>query len=140
DNLVIEPTGASNGYGVHLTGDANFNIIRNCTINTNTTATTTNFAGIVVSGSETDAIGTGTTGVLKCDNNEFHNNIINGGYYGMTLASYCTAVKHGNKIFHGNNANNYYGYGIYVTGTFGTVVDSNLFSITSRTAAPTTGN
>src|SRR5690606_1668497 len=120
DNLVIEPTGASNGYGVHLTGDANFNIIRNCTINTNTTATTTNFAGIVVSGSETDAIGTGTTGVLKCDNNEFHNNIINGGYYGMTLASSFTAGAHGNNIFHGNKAIDYYGYGIYVTGTFGT--------------------
>lgn len=136
ENLVIVPTGASNGYGVHLTGDANFNIIRNCTVNTSTTATTTNFAGIVISGSETEAIGTGTTGVLKCDNNQILNNTINGGYYGLTLASSFTAGAHGNNRFYGNKVNDYYQYGIYVTGTFNTTVDSNFFSRPSRTAAP----
>lgn len=137
DNLVIEPTGSANGYGVHLTGDANFNIISNCIVNTNTTATTTNYAGIVISGSETDAIGTGTTGTLKSDNNQILRNTINGGYYGLTLASSFTAGAHGNNVLRGNRVNDYYGYGIYVTGTFGSVIDSNFLSRPNRTNAPT---
>lgn len=140
ENLVIVPTGSANGYGVHLTGDANFNIIRNCTVNTSTTATTTSYAGIVISGSETDAIGTGTTGTLKCDNNQILNNTINGGYYGLTLASSFTAGAHGNNRFYGNKVIDYYAYGIYVTGTFGTVIDSNFISRPLRASAPTDVN
>jgi gliding motility-associated-like protein len=136
ENLVIVPTGASNGYGVHLTGDANFNIIRSCTVNTSTTATTTNYAGIAISGSETDAIGTTTTATLKCDFNEILNNTINGGYYGMTLAASFTNGAHGNNKFYGNKVNDFYQYGLYVTGTFITTVDSNFFSRPTRTNAP----
>lgn len=137
DNLVIEPTGADNGIGVHLTGDANFNIIRNCTINThNSTGTTTAYAGIAISGSDTDPVGTGTTATLKCDGNEILNNTINGGYYGLTLASSFTAGAHGNNRLYGNKVIDYYAYGIYVAGTFGTIIDSNFLSRPTRTTAP----
>lgn len=137
DSLVIVPTGSANGFGVHLTGDANFNIIRNCTVNISTTATTTSYAGIAISGSETDAIGTGTTSVLKADNNQVLNNKITGGYYGMTLAgSFASNAALGNNRFYGNKIIDYYAHGIYVTGTFNSIIDSNFLSRPTRTNAP----
>jgi hypothetical protein len=132
DNLVIAPTGATNGHGVHLTSDANYNIIRNCTINLNSTAVGTGFAGVVISGSETSATGTGTTTAL-CDYNEIRNNTINGGYYGITQAATFAGGAHGyNKII-GNTITNFYQYGIYTNSTYYSVIDSNYISRPTRT-------
>jgi hypothetical protein len=58
DNLVVTATGSASGqygYAVQLMNDANFNTINNCRINSNTTSTSTGFAGIVVSNSATSA-------------------------------------------------------------------------------------
>jgi hypothetical protein len=132
NNLVINPTGATNGHGVHLTSDANYNIISNCTINLNSTATGTGFAGVVISGSETSATGTGTTTAL-CDYNEIRNNTINGGYYGITQAATFAGGAHGyNKII-GNTITNFYQYGIYTNSTYYSVIDSNYISRPTRT-------
>jgi gliding motility-associated-like protein len=139
DSLVIVPTGTANGFGVHLTSDANYNIIRNCTINVNNTATGTGFAGVVISGSETSATGTGTTTAI-CDFNEITNNTINGGYYGVTVVATFSGGAHGGNKIVGNRINDYYAYGIYISGTFNTLIELNTLSRPARTNAVATLN
>ncbi|MEJ7625671.1 MAG: gliding motility-associated C-terminal domain-containing protein [Ferruginibacter sp.] len=136
DNLVINATGTTAtqyGFGVQLINDADSNTVNNCTININTSSTSTNYAGIVVSASHTSAIGTGNT---ICDGNTFSNNNITGGYYGITVVGSNTVANQNNQI-RGNNISEFYFYGVYISGTFNTLVDSNSVSRPARTVVST---
>jgi trimeric autotransporter adhesin len=85
DSLVVNALGSTTteyGFGFHLLNSADSNTIRKCVININGLTTSTNYAGIVISGSATSAT---TTGTSPSDGNTFDNNTINGGYYGITL-------------------------------------------------------
>ena len=131
NNLVVTATGSASGqygYAVQLMNDANFNTINNCRINSNTTSTSTGFAGIVVSNSATSAIS--STGNL-CDDNTFSNNIITGGYYGLTLASSNEEANGNNKIIN-NIVREFYYYGIYVRGSFNTLIETNTITRPTR--------
>lgn len=135
-NLVINANGASAteyGYGVQLINNADSNSVSNCIININTTSTSTNFAGIVVSASATNAIGTGTT---SCDGNLFSSNTIKGGYYGLTLVSANTPAIIGNKAIN-NDIRDFYSYGIYIAGNYQSLIDSNTISRPSRATVTT---
>jgi len=133
DSLVINPTGTF-GYGVQLSNDADSNIVRKCTINTSTSsATAASYAGIVINGSDTDPIGVGTTTAL-CDDNIIDGNTINGGYYGITLTATFTAGAHGNNKIINNDIRDFYSYGIYVSGTYNTLIEKNKISRPTRTA------
>jgi trimeric autotransporter adhesin len=133
DNLVITTTGASNGFGVQLINNADFNTISNCTINVNATATGTGFAGIVISSSHTSAT---TTGSALCDNNIFSGNTINGGYYGITQVGSSTVANGSNQILN-NDIRNFYMYGIYVMGSFNTQITGNTISRPTRATVST---
>jgi FOG: PKD repeat len=133
DSLVIEPTGTSQGFGVQLINDADSNTIRRCVINVNTTSTSTAFAGLVVSSSHTSATGTGAT---SCDYNTFTGNTITGGYYGFTQVASNTA-SNGNNKFVGNTIQDFYQYGMYIYGSFNTLVDSNFISRPTRSTVST---
>ncbi|SFE06455.1 gliding motility-associated C-terminal domain-containing protein [Chitinophaga sp. CF118] len=132
NGLVINALGTSTaeyGFAVQLLNDADFNTINNCTIICNTTSTSTNYAGIVVSPSANSATNSGTG---KCDNNTFSNNTIIGGYYGITLVGNTTdAPNGGNKIIN-NKISDYYNYGIYILGSFNTTIEKNTFSRPTR--------
>ncbi len=136
DSLVIDATGANTyGWGVQLLNNADSNIVHNCVINTSTTSTSTNYAGIVVSASENGAT---TTGATLCDGNKFNNNTINGGYYGLTLVgSTTTAPAIQNNQITNNTFRNFYTYGIYLNGTFNTLVQGNDLSRATRTSTTT---
>jgi nitrous oxidase accessory protein NosD len=101
---VVDASAGTQGFGFHLTNNADSNIIRKCTINTSTTSTSTNYAGIVISGTDATAIGTGTT---LCDYNKIQNNTINGGYYGITLAATVAGANGSNEIV-GNTISDFY--------------------------------
>ena len=136
DNLVVTATGTTTteyGFGFHLINNADFNTISNCTININTSSTSTNYAGIAVSNSPTSATGTGDT---QSDDNTFANNTITGGYYGITLVGSSTLANQRNKILN-NNVLDFYIYGIYVYGSFDTRIDSNLISRPARATVST---
>jgi gliding motility-associated-like protein len=136
DNLTIKALGATTsdyGFGVQLLNDADFNTINNCIINIDSTSSSTNFAGIVVSNSPTSATGTGTA---KCDNNTFSNNTINGGYYGLTLVGSSTEANGSNKIIN-NTIKNFYTYGIFVNGSFNTLIERNTVTRPERTTVST---
>lgn len=135
DNLVINSTGAGTyGFGVHLINNADSNVIRNCTIIGNTDATSTNFAGIVVSASESSATGTGNT---ICDGNRFESNTITGGYYGITLVGSTTAEPIFNNAAINNTIQDFYFYGIYMTGTNKTLIEGNNISRPTRSTVTT---
>jgi len=139
NNLVIQAAGTTSsqyGYGVQLLNNADNNTINNCTISTNTTLTSTNYSGIIVNSAAT---GTATTkGNSQCDNNTFSNNIITGGYAGISLiANSATYQIAGNKITN-NVVSDFYTYGIYIDGNNGTLIEGNEVHRLSRGASITT--
>jgi hypothetical protein len=152
DSLTIEATGTY-GWGILLTGKADYNVVKNCTIKTNDAYWNTNYLGVVCSGSESDPVVSGD----NANYNLFSHNTVNGGYYsfslygGPTLTNankgnvikdnvltnmyyagvntvYQTSglVISGNDISRPTRASLYYGYGIYISGgCYGILVEKN---------------
>lgn len=135
DSLVIEAGGGTYGYGVQLINNADSNTFRKCTINTSVTSTSNSYAGIVINSSNTGAVSTGAT---LCDGNLFDRNTITGGYYGITLVgSSTTASFLNNNSFTNNTVQDFYNYGLYITGTNVTTVANNTFTRAARTNTAT---
>lgn len=137
DSLVITSTGTTNTFGVQLYNNADSNIISNNIINVAGNVTSNTVAGIVMSGSETDPIGAGTTTAL-IDANQILNNTINGGFYGVTLTATFAGGANGNNLIKGNTIRDFYQYGIYVSASYNTIIDSNRINRPNRTAVSTT--
>lgn len=130
DSLVIDATGTGTyGWGVFLTNNADNNTFRKCRIILNNTATTTNFAGIVISSSATGAT---TSGATFCDNNLFEDNEISGGYYSITQMGVAATPSVGNRFIR-NELTDFYTYGIYAGISSGLVIQDNVISRPSRT-------
>ncbi|GAB3875806.1 hypothetical protein GCM10028824_32200 [Hymenobacter segetis] len=114
NNLNIDATGGTGtsgtyGYGVLLTNAADNDRISNNTINADIATTSTNFAGIVVSGSTSSA----TTSGNSANNLLIEGNTVNGGYYGISLyGNSTTSLNTGNTV-RNNNVRDFYTYGIY---------------------------
>jgi hypothetical protein len=130
DSLIINASLGTYGYGVQLMSNTDSNVVRNCTINLSTTATTQNFAGIVVNGSDAGPVSTGN---VLSDYNEFTGNTITGGYYGITLVASFNGGGNGNNRITKNNIKDFYSYGIYVAGSYATVIEKNNISRPART-------
>lgn len=133
DSLTINATGTTTteyGFGVQLLNNADSNIVRKCAINITDASTSTNYAGIVISNSATSAI---TTGATDCDGNEFSDNTIKGGYYGVTNVGSTTLANQRNKYLR-NKIQDFYWYGMYNNGTFNTLIEGNDISRPNRTA------
>lgn len=136
NNIAVTATGTLTtefGHGFHLQNNADSNRIENCTINLSTSTTSTNFAGVVISGGNTATI----TTLNNCDGNLVQNNTINGGYYGISLASAAATISNNNR-FIGNKITDFYFYGIYNTTTNNTLIESNEISHAIRAATTTT--
>ncbi len=120
NNLTINATGGTYGYGILLTSNADNNKITNNTINADIATTSLNFAGIAVSGSATSATATGDTG----SNNLIEGNTVNGGYYGISLQGNTTTFSQGNVV-RNNQVRDFYIYGIYTGYQDGTQLVGN---------------
>lgn len=107
DSLTLLNTSPSFGYGVWMTNNADFNVVRNSRITVDTTSTSANFAGIVISGAAS-ATTTGNNG----DDNLVENNIVTGGYYGFTATGTSTSVYSQNNHVINNVFREFYYYGI----------------------------
>lgn len=137
NNLVVDATGTNAyGYGIQLLNDADSNIIKGCTIISNSTLTNTNHAGIVISANATNPTALGTT---LSDFNLIDSNKIVGGYYGITLIGSGTATDYinDNKITR-NTIQDFYSAGIQLGGTSGTLIEKNDISRPLRTSVTTT--
>lgn len=115
NDLVIEATGGSFGFAMHLfNGGSNgtdSNMFTNCTFQVPTTATSTAICPFAVSGSLTSPT---TACVAKTNGNIVDSCVARGGYYCMTNYGSFTAANYGA----GNQIKNtevvdFYAYGIY---------------------------
>ncbi len=136
DSLVINCNTGTFGYGVQLINvaagsGADSNIVRNCIINSSLTVSTSNFAGIVLSGSDTDPVAVGAN--VVSDANIFAGNTINGGLYGITIASTFTGGASGNNKILNNDIRDFFSSGIYIAGTYGTEIIGNTIHRPTRT-------
>ena len=109
-NLVVSST-ATFGYGLQISNGASNIIVRNSLIDNQVASTSSNFAGIVM-GSGTTATGTGG---LPATNVTIENNVILGGYYGITLIGSTAAPGLNNKILN-NRIHDFYFYGVFSVG------------------------
>ncbi len=126
-NIVGNDT-ATYGWGIHIMAGSDYNTIRNNTITLNKTATTLNYAGIILNGSNT-AITPGTTGAY----NLIENNIINGGNYGIAITGLANnEASVYNRIIN-NEIKDAYLHGIYVNAADSTLVSGNDISRPTRT-------
>ncbi|KAA9332216.1 T9SS type A sorting domain-containing protein [Hymenobacter busanensis] len=137
NNLVVDATNGGTpgtyGWGILLTNDADHNTISGCTVTTNAASTSTNFAGIVVSGSATGA----TTAGASASSLLLENNTVTGGYYGITLVgASATAMATGN-IARNNQVKDFYLYGFYLAAQDGTQILANDIHRTTRTDVST---
>jgi|GEM_PF-230548 len=132
DSLNIVASEGDYGFGVQLMANTDSNVVRNCTITLPMTGASTNYAGIVISGSATSATGTGT---VLSDGNIFEGNTIIGGYYGITLMATFTGGANGNNKIINNTIQDFYEYGIYAGGSYNTVIEGNSISRPTRTNA-----
>ena len=131
NNLTIDANGGTYGWGVWLLNGADSNAFNNCIILSSTTSTSsTNFAGVVITGSTTTP---NSATASNCDGNVFNGNSITGGYYGMTMMSSTAAPIRNNKFIN-NQVKDFYSYGIYVGNTIDGLIEKNVMSRPTRTS------
>jgi trimeric autotransporter adhesin len=129
DSLTIDASSGTFGYGVQLINRADSNIFRKCKIISSITATSTNFAGVVINATDAGPVVTGNT---LCDANIFDRDSIIGGYYGVTLVG-IAALPIENNVFTNNVITEFYSTGFYVAGTRNTLIEGNTFTRPTRT-------
>ena len=136
DSLVIDGAAGTYCWGIVLTNQADSNTIRKCVINNNIASTSTNYIGILSSGSNTS---TGTSG-NNANGNKIINNVITGGYYGIYLyGNSASTTQNVNNVVSGNIVKDDYFYGMlftYLPG--GLVVSGN--EVTRPARATTTAS
>lgn len=130
DSLTIDNTGTTYGYGVWLTANSDNNIVQNCMISVLNSSTSSNFAGITLSG--TTPTTTGNNG----DFNLIQNNTISGGYYGIACnGTNTTTFSEGNMLLN-NVVNDFYYYGIrYYEQRNGMVAGNEIYARSNATTA-----
>lgn len=131
NNLVIKATGTADsdyGYAVQLTNDADDNTFSQCTLAVTASSYMDSYAGVLIA-SGNDIYDAGDA---KCDRNQFLDNTITGGYFGIAMIGSVDYLNTGN-IFKGNTIRDFYNYGIYLGTSSGTVADSNYISRPART-------
>jgi len=123
---IVIPDTATFGWGFFITNQSEDITIKNCSVKTSLTSTTSNHCGIVVSGSYITATTTGN----NVKNLILENNTIEGGYYGVVVAGEA-ANKLRNMTVSMNTIKNVYYYGLYVNQSIAPIITKN--SIEART-------
>jgi hypothetical protein len=131
DSLLIDSTiGTNTSWGILLMNKADSNTIKRCTINVNTTFTTTVYAGIIINGSNNASGTSGNNG----NGNLIANNKISGGYYSIYIwgsSSGSDTLNIGNKVV-GNICTDMYSQSIVANYTSGLIISKNDISRPSR--------
>lgn len=134
NNLVIKATGTY-GFALQLTNAADHNVISNNTLISDTVSTSsTNFAGLVMSGSLTSPTSGGNNG----NYNRIEGNTIIGGYYGIVSYGSSSSTSCMGNEFLNNSVQDFYAYGIRTTYQDSARVIGNDISRPFRTNFTTT--
>ncbi len=132
NNLIVRATGATNGFALHLSNNADHNTFDSCTFETNMTSTGTTACGVVMSGSSTSYSTSGANGSY----NTFSYCTVVGGYMGMVLYGASTTGNTNNTITH-CNVKDFYVYGIYNLQQSGNTITDNIIERPTRTSIST---
>jgi parallel beta-helix repeat protein len=132
--ITTPSTTTGYGWGFNVLSNSHDIQISNCQIDILSTATSTTYspAAIVISGSTTSA----TTGAENVSDILIQNNIINGGYYGVSAYGLTTGNRISGLNISGNTILNSYYYGMYIYYTSEPIIHNN--SIDIRVAGGTT--
>ena len=135
DSLNILTLNATYGWGVHLIGQADSNIIRNSNIDvTGTTSTTAdNSGGIVVSNSSSDPTIAGN----NANHLQVINNTISGGYRGIIINASAGAVDGSAHLIENNTIRDFYADGVVLSNTDTARVIGNDIHRMNRVAVTT---
>lgn len=114
-NIGIENTGTTYGWGISMKVNGSQGcdsmLIKGCIIDVNQNSTSSNFAGIVISNSNTSV----STAGQNANFSIIDSNTINGGYYGISWFGAGTSTsKSKSNILTRNTFNNQYYYGMYL--------------------------
>lgn len=135
DSFRLEMNPSSTyGYPIHILSGSNHNIIKRNFIKTLDNSSSTNYGGVVFSGSESSP----TTAGADINNNTVESNTIIGGYY--TLSLYGTSASSSNQkgnVFKKNKIIDSYIYSIYTLGCDNTLISGNDISRQNRTTFTT---
>jgi gliding motility-associated-like protein len=137
DSLNVNVQGATTfGFGIQLLNDADHNTIKRCTVNLNKTAIASRYVGILINALPDDP--TAGAGIYKsnCDTNLIANNTVNGGCYGIVIASNSQDAGFSNcsgNIVTNNTLKDNSQNGIFLRGASYTLIDSNDISQPTRT-------
>ena len=133
NRLNITATGTY-AFGIHVMSNSHHNTIDSCTVTVPMTTTSTNYQGILVSGSATSY----TTAAVDCDSNTFSNNTVIGGYTGLRIIGNGMTDRHSYNRVLNNNVHDFYIYGIYMDSQDGVIVQGNDVGRPTRTGVTTT--
>ena len=133
NDLVIQvDAGATYGWGVQLSNASDNNSLVGCTINGDTTSTSSvNFVGIAATASNT----TPATSGDNASNLTIDGCSVVGGYYGIRLNGSTTSGS-GNTVTNSTIQNTYL-YNVYLNGQAGALVSGNDISRPNRTTIST---
>ncbi|MCH8555461.1 MAG: T9SS type A sorting domain-containing protein [Schleiferiaceae bacterium] len=130
ENLKVNVDGQSHGWALTLIYGANHNTFRNCTFTSPVHSLSQNFAGLVVTGSQSSNIGTGISG----NNNTFENNNIIGGWVGVSIAgggSFLSTYQEQNKFIN-NTISDFAAFGCVIRNQKDATITGNYFSQATR--------
>jgi trimeric autotransporter adhesin len=96
NNLVINANNVANGFGIHLSNNADYNIFDSCTVNASMTSLSLGSVGIVMSASDTAYNVGGSNG----SHNSFSYCTVNGGYLSVAFYGSLSATNTGNSLVH----------------------------------------
>jgi hypothetical protein len=137
DNLKIKTLNASYGWGIHITGNAEYDSIKNCIIDLSTITGTSsvNASGIVLSGTETSPTTSSNVKNIYIGNNSIiaGSTGAGGGYYGITSTG-TTGFYNDSLVIVNNEITNFYYYGIRVTYASNPQINHNNIHRTTQTA------
>ncbi|MBK7764064.1 MAG: right-handed parallel beta-helix repeat-containing protein [Bacteroidetes bacterium] len=135
DNLIINASAGTYGWGIHFINGADYNTVSLCTINTSTTdITLSSHHPVVMSNSATVTTTAGNNG----NYNTFIDNTFQGGYYSVTMCGSGVGTENIGNNLTNNQFRNSYSYSLYMLNQKSAIVNNNDFSRPLRTASTTT--
>ncbi len=135
DSFRLEMNPSSTyGFPVHILSGSNNNTIKRNYVKTIENSSSSNFGGIILSGSETSATGAGS----NISFNTIENNTIVNGYYTMTIAgTSASATNQKGNVIRNNKIIDSYIYSIYTVGCDSTTISGNEIYRANRTTQST---
>lgn len=135
-NLSITNADPNTGTGIHLTNNADYNLIEKCIIRVDTVGKKVNstmHAGIVITGISAITATNIFTNNKSGSYNRILNNYIEGGYTGIGLGALTTARERGNVIK--NNRIHAFTFSVYAQYNDSLLIENNIFQAFPRISA-----